>query len=103
MFLLKKNGFHNQQLRRESLESLEDINKSGNRLDDDAAGDMTEFEREWHYHPQPPQLDDDMRVNRIFRTRNVNYHNPEAESFDVQETRSVPVYYNRGGQRHPIK
>lgn len=105
MFLLKKNADQQQQQqqqrRGENFESLEDINRSGNRLDEENSDDLTEFEREWHYHPQPPQLAGDMRVNRIFRTRNVDYHNPEAEAFDVQESRRVQ--YGSPPRYHPIK
>lgn len=82
LFLFKKNQ---QLMRRENFESMEEINRSGNRLDEDAAGDeLTEFEREWQFNPQPPNMQDDMRVNRIFRTRNADYHNPEAETIDMR-------------------
>lgn len=101
MFLLKKNPGQQQQnfhQRRVNLESLEDINRSGNRLDDD----LTEFEKEWHFHPQPPQLADDTRVNKIFKTRNAIYNNPDAETFNVQDKRRISFPYGSSPQ-HPIK
>lgn len=107
MFLLKANSNPGQQRqqqqyqRHENFESLEDISRSGNRLEDgnDNEGnvELREFEKEWHFHPQPPQLADDIRVNRIFRTRNADFYNPEAETFEVPaKTRTV-------AQQHPIK
>lgn len=85
---------------REDFESMEDLNRSGNRLDDNA-DELTEFEREWHYHPQPqsqPHFEHDMRVNRIFRTRNADFFNPDAEVFHHGERpRQHPV------QKNPIK
>lgn len=70
-----------QQQQRESLESMEDINRSGNRLDNEQEDELTDFEREWHYHPQPHSMAEDVRVNKIFRTRHVDYYNPDAEAF----------------------
>lgn len=92
MFLLKNPARlidEQQQLQRlqqrESLESMEAVdNRSGNRLDNDNNdddGELSEFEREWHYHPQPHSMAEDVRVNKIFRTRNVDYFNPDAEAF----------------------
>lgn len=79
MFLLKNPVTQQQQRENfESTEEEEEINRSGNRLND---GELSEFEREWHYHPQPHSMAEDVRVNRIFRTRNVDYYNPDAEAF----------------------
>lgn len=94
--------------RRESLESIEDLNKSGNRLDmgeetsSDDNDEWREFQQEWHYHPQPPLLHNDMHVNRVFRTRNVDYHNPEAEMLDVQDM-AMRSHHGSSQKYRPIK
>lgn len=116
MFLLKTSGQQQQQQQqkqaqqyspRETLEdsledSLEDISRSGNRLDEedenDEVGELSDFQREWHYHPQP-NLANDMRINRIFRTRNADFHNPDAETFHASSPSRRLVHH----QPHPIK
>lgn len=108
MFLLKTSGQQQSQqyAAREPFEdSLEDISRSGNRLDDedendDAGDELSDFQREWHYHPQP-NLANDMRVNRIFRTRNADFLNPDAETFHAPSPSQRMVH--RSYQPHPIK
>lgn len=96
LLYLLKDPARTPALNRESFDSDEEeevaLDRSGNQL---GSGEMTEFEREWHYHPRPRDLANDVRVNRVFRTRNADFHNPDAEP--------LPWIPMRRRQMAPIK